>query len=123
MALKRCCSYSGWELQTRDNQFRCIHNFLFIRYLLSYGETVAELTFRCKYVVFTPQLACLCFPAVRANDPRSYGCALEFYPFRVLVEWYFRWTSALFSIYLLEQHPTLCYDLTCRGSGHGKDAQ
>ena len=38
------------ELCDPKHSFRCSLNFSFIRYRLSYGETVAELTFRCKCV-------------------------------------------------------------------------
>lgn len=40
------------ELCDHKHSFRCSLNFSFIRYRLSYGETVAELTYRCKCAKF-----------------------------------------------------------------------
>lgn len=95
------------ELCDPKHSFRCYLNFSFIRYRLSYGETVAELTFSCKCVIFTPQFACLCFPAVRALDPWSYGLRFLF----TSLKWFFGSRDAL-QITCFTSYPLLRFDLS-----------
>lgn len=56
---------------------------------------------------FTPQFACLCLPAVRANDPWSYGLRFLF----TSLKWFFGSRDAL-QITCFTSYPLLRFDLS-----------